>query len=458
MRSLRSNENELEKYGIGLKNILSSMDDFVFVLDKAGKFIFYHAPKRAKVYIPEEFMGRKITEVMPSHFNNTFKKVFGKAKKGKSSEFEYWLEINGEKRWYSAKLSPISLHGKFKGAVAIVRDITEKKKFREKLEESEEKFRALSSAARDAIIMMNDEGLVTYWNKAAEKMFGYKQKEILGKVLHFLLAPKRFHAAYRRGIKKFVKTGKGPAVGKTLELVGLKKDGTEFPVELSLSSVKIKGRWHAIGIVRDITERKKIESILEESERRYREFFETANDLIQSIDERGNFLYVNKKWLRTLGYTKEEAKRMNIMDILRSDYVEHCKKVLKRLSKGENIQNVETVFITKKGKEIYVEGNLSGRFRNGKFVGTLGIFRDITERKKMEEEMRKRSEELMRANKKASELVEELKMSQKELQGKVEELEKFKRITINRELRMIELKKEIRKLREELEKYKQVQR
>ncbi|MDY6989431.1 MAG: PAS domain S-box protein [Thermodesulfobacteriota bacterium] len=129
----------------------------------------------------------------------------------------------------------------------------------EAMRESAERLTSISSSARDAIVMMDGEGNICHWNEAAKKMFGYSDQEALGKELHLLLAPRRHHQAYRMGLGHFEKTGQGAAVGKTLELTALRKDGTEFPVELSLSAAKLGDKWHATGVLRDISERKQAE-------------------------------------------------------------------------------------------------------------------------------------------------------------------------------------------------------
>jgi len=150
--------------------------------------------------------------------------------------------------------------------LGIARDITERKIAEQSLRESEEKFHSITVSAQDAILMMNDEGNISYWNEAAERMFGYSENEIMGWPLHEMLAPERFLEAHHKAFDHFKKTGEGAAVGKTLELVALKKDNTEFPIELSLSTVMSNGRWNAIGIIRDITERKKMEFELKQNE------------------------------------------------------------------------------------------------------------------------------------------------------------------------------------------------
>ncbi len=137
------------------------------------------------------------------------------------------------------------------------------KRTEQALRESEEKFRVITEAAQDAIIMMDNEGSAIQWNKAAEHMFGFTANEATGKDLHSLIAPERYLESFRKNFIDFKEHGTGPAIGKTIELYAIDKQKREFPVELSLSSVKLKGSWAAVGIVRDISERKRTEEELQ---------------------------------------------------------------------------------------------------------------------------------------------------------------------------------------------------
>jgi len=183
-----------------------------------------------------------------------------------------------------------------------------------------------------------------------------------------------------------------------------------------------------------------IERKLKESEERYRNLFESANDLIQIVDKQGKFIEVNKKWLEVLGYTKEEVKNLTFWDILRQDQIPKCKGLFQRVCGGKSLNCVETIFVSKNGKEIYVEGNVNAQFKDNKFVACRGIFRDITERKKAEEKLKRAKENL------ETEVAERTR----ELQAKVLELEKFNKVAVGRELKMVELKEEIVQLKKQL--------
>lgn len=152
--------------------------------------------------------------------------------------------------------------GKIVFAILFIENITDKDNLEKELKDSEEKFQTICLTAQDSIIIIDDEGKITYWNLASEKIFGYSAQEIHGKLLHSLIAPERFYERYKKGFDLFKHTGDGPAIGKTLELYAVRKDGSEFPIELSLSAVKIRGKYNAIGFVRDITERKHTEEKL----------------------------------------------------------------------------------------------------------------------------------------------------------------------------------------------------
>ena len=129
----------------------------------------------------------------------------------------------------------------------------------ERLREEQDRLDKLVATAQDAIIMIDGEGNVSKWNSSAERMFGYSAEEVAGRNLHELVAPAALRETHAKAFREFQRTGDGVAIGRTLELVALRKGGEPFPVELSLSAVRVRGSWHAVGIIRDITQRKEAE-------------------------------------------------------------------------------------------------------------------------------------------------------------------------------------------------------
>lgn len=147
---------------------------------------------------------------------------------------------------------------------------------------------------------------------------------------------------------------------------------------------KIKGSGELLEKLKnEIEERKKIEEDLKKSEEKFKDLLENANDLIQSIDANGKFAYVNKKWKKTLGYPNNEIKKLKFRDIIAKEHLGKCNKIFSDLLNGGSFDNVETIFVTKKGKKVFVEGNINAYFKDGKFVSTMGIFREVTKGKKL---------------------------------------------------------------------------
>jgi two-component system, sensor histidine kinase and response regulator len=155
--------------------------------------------------------------------------------------------------------------------LTIIIDISERKQFEKSIQERELKLDTITRSANDAIIMIDNDGSISFWNNAAFKVFGYSETEALGKNLHDLLAPERMLTDAHSAFSQFKKTGKGNVIGKSFELSAVRKDEVEIEIEISLSGIKLNDKWGAVGILRDITERNKNIELLklakEEAER-----------------------------------------------------------------------------------------------------------------------------------------------------------------------------------------------
>ena len=133
---------------------------------------------------------------------------------------------------------------------------------------------------------------------------------------------------------------------------------------------------------------KQIAESLRESEERYRDLFENVNDLIQCVNPEGRFVYVNRAWRETLEYTEDEIEGLSIIDILDPDCREHCLDIFGHLMAGEKIDKVDVTFITKYGNKIALEGSINTHFSADRPVSSSGIFRNVTSRKQIEDELR----------------------------------------------------------------------
>jgi PAS domain S-box-containing protein len=304
-------------------------------------------------------------------------------------------------------------------------DIVERKRTEEALRESEEKFRAISGTAADAIILMDNEGRISYWNPAAERTFGYTPGEAIGQELHVFLAPEEFHQPYKQGFKKFRGTGEGPIIGKTAEFVAVRKDGTQFPIEVSTSALNIKGEWHSAGIIRDISERKSAEDeirklnedlekrVIErsaelfESEQRHRSLLEASADPIVVYDMEGRVTYLNPAFTQTFGWSLDELLEKSI-DFVPEKNRQETQEAINRMLAGEKVQLFETKRSTKDGRILDIQLSTSlFQDRDGYPAGNIVILRDVTKGKQAEDALRKAHDELeLRVAERTSELVQ----------------------------------------------------
>src|SRR3989442_1160339 len=185
-------------------------------------------------------------------------------------------------------------------------ELEARKRAEEALRESEERFRAVAETATDAIVSADKRGHITYFNPGAERIFGYAARDVIGKPLT-LLMPQRFHDAHRQGLARFLSTGEARVVGRTVELAGQRKEGTEFPLELSLPSWKARGDTFFTGSLRDLTERKRAEELLRASEEGFHLMVKHVEDYaIFMLDAEGRVATWNAVAERIKGYRADE--------------------------------------------------------------------------------------------------------------------------------------------------------
>lgn len=315
--------------------------------------------------------------------------------------------------------------GRTVGTCGVNQDITEQKRVEQALRESEERFRMLTSSAQDAIIIMDGEGRISFWNASAEKIFGYTAAEAMGKELHPLLVPAEYLGAYRKGMEAYRITGTGPAVGKTLELTAKNKDGTIFPIELSLSSVKLRGAWHAIGILRDITRRKEADEEVRAGRTFLRDVIDANPNLIFVRDGRGRYLLVNKALADAYGTAADAmiGKTDSDLGALPDEAAAYSRNDREVLETGREKFTAKERFTRRAGKtRFYQTTRRPLKDEAGMVTRVLVVSVDITERED----------------------------SKHALEDRNLELEIISDAALNREFRIKELRDEIRALRERL--------
>jgi PAS domain S-box-containing protein len=293
----------------------------------------------------------------------------------------------GVQKFVSFKVSSFEFKGR-KYVQGTFRDITERKLMQQALQENEKLYREIANSVRDAIILVNDEARVTFWNPSAEKIFGYSSLEATGKNIHEIVVPDSMcldgRARIDAGVKTFAEIGMGYFTVGNIELVGRRKDGTEFPAKLSISPLKLGEKWSAVGVVKDITERKIAEQKLKDAEQRYHALFNHAPlGVVVVNSETASFVEFNDIAHTQLGYSREEFEKLTIHDIDANQSPDEVRSNIKKILSDGGIE-FHTQHRTKTGERrdvlvtVRVFQSLGKKYLHC-------IFHDITEIRKTQD-------------------------------------------------------------------------
>jgi PAS domain S-box-containing protein len=279
--------------------------------------------------------------------------------------------------------------------LVVATDITTRKKAEAALRQSEERTRLVIETAYDPFIGMDAEGLIGEWNHQAEVTFGWSREEAIGKVLAELIVPAKYREAHKQGLKHFLATGEGPVLNKRIEITALHRDGHEFPVELTISPIRMGQTYIFNAFVQDITERKRAEEALRQSEQRYHLLFDSNPHPVWVCDWKTfAFLDVNDSAVRNYGYSRDEFLSLTIKDIRPPEEVP---ALLESFAKAP--PNTEIAGIRKHRKKNGTLIDVEISSHPLVYAGTdarLVVATDITTRKKAEAALRQ-SEERFRS-------------------------------------------------------------
>ncbi|MCK5214624.1 MAG: PAS domain S-box protein [Candidatus Omnitrophica bacterium] len=275
-------------------------------------------------------------------------------------------------------------------------EIFERRLAEKAVQESEEKFRSMSATAQDAIIMFDEEGKVSYWNKAAQRIFGYTEEEIQGQKFYEYISPKRLQEKYKKLYNQFKSSAEGVGEsGGILELQALRKGGKEFPIEISVASIRIKSVWNTIAIARDISERKKTQERLNLQGRA----LESAANIILITDVNGNIQWGNPAFSEVTGYPLQEAVGQNPRFLKSGRHAKGFYKKLWEMILAGKVWSGELTNRRKDGSYYYEDLVITPvSDERGEIISFIGIGQDVTVRKQAEEQLVRQKEDLEKIN------------------------------------------------------------
>jgi PAS domain S-box-containing protein len=264
------------------------------------------------------------------------------------------------------------------------KDVTARKQGEEELRAADERFRAVTSSTRDAIVSADAGGRIIFWNSGAETIFGRTSAEVIGHPLTDLM-PERYRDAHRAGIARYLATGQGRLTGSTVEVEGLRADGTEFPVELSLGSWTHKGQTCFTGVVRDMSDRVRARHALREAEQRFAGAFEGAAVGLMLASPDGTVLRANRALCELTGWPEHELTGRSFQDLLHPDERGADDAVIQAMLGGRTQRLAsERRFLVAEGGTRIVRINLSLiRTPEDEPLHFIGQIEDVTERRRM---------------------------------------------------------------------------
>ena len=383
-----------DESGALLKALMEGSPVELAVKDRDGRYLMVSREfERLNGKTGDEIIGRSPEDMYPPETAEAIQRHDEEVlKTGKTVEWEIDAPLqDGIHTYLVAKFPVRGADNRITGIGGVATDITEQKKAQAALRRSEERLKAIMDNAPVEIYLKDTEGRYLEINRRYETLWGITNEGARSKLPRDIHEQKEFAESARQHDLDVLESG------ETVELeqeVRLDEElhilhMTKFPIR------DAEGRISGLGaIASDVTERKRTEERLRESEERYRDIVENVGDLIQSIGPDGRYLFVNESWRRILGYDEDDLKSLTFSDVVHEDFRPHCRDIFERLGRGETFENVEVVFKAKDGRDVVTEGHLGSVIENGQLTHTRAIFRDITERKRAEEALRRSHDEL----------------------------------------------------------------
>jgi PAS domain S-box-containing protein len=361
------------------RGLLEAAPDAMVIVGKDGRIALINAQaEKLFGYTRDELVGQWIEMLVPERFRKQHPAHrTGFFRDPKVRAMGSGLELYGRRKDgaefpIEISLSPLETEDGTLVSSAI-RDITDRTK-------AEARFRGLVESAPDAMVIVGSDGRILLVNGQTEKLFDYPRSELLGQPVE-VLVPQRFRDGHPQHRARYFSSPKARSMGSGLELYGRRKDGTEFPIEISLSPLETEDATLTSSTIRDVSDRKKTDEV----KSRLAAIVDSSDDAIIGMTLAGVVTSWNKGAERIFGYTEQESIGAQITMLVPDERPEEEPDILQRLSQRERVEPFETVRRRKDGQLIHTSITISPvRDSRGDVIGASKVARDISDRKRVE--------------------------------------------------------------------------
>ena len=388
----------------------------LIAINHDGKIAFINSAgaKLLGAESPDQLIGRSVKDFIHTQNYELSRQRLQQLKQSKRvpSIEETFIRLDGTVFYAEASAMPITYCGK-PAILVVAHDVTERKLAEEALQENERRFLSLTQSIPDGIMLVDHNNTIIYWNHGSQNIFGYSEEEVLGKPSGMLL-PEQDRETHRKGFEKLLQTGESSVLGKIFESRGLRKDGSIFPTEISISHWNTADGVCYCAVIRDISEHKLAEQQLRETKEYLDNLIDSSLDGIVAVNNDGHIIRANSYFMELIGYRREEVLGQRIARFfplepntyhssagetvtIDEDHIKDFRDIVGRLFTEGKVDSWLTHIICKNSLAIPVSLNIVALHdRQQQVIGALGIIRNITEQKKAENKLRQ-SHETLRA-------------------------------------------------------------
>jgi PAS domain S-box-containing protein len=396
----KRNEQALRESEERYRDLFENSTDLIQLADPDGQIVYVNSVwRRVLGYEEEEVTNFSFFDMVSPRSRAKCWELFAHAVAGEKIEYfeATFVTKDGHKITVEGNITCSFKDGKPTSARGIFHDITERKR-------AEERLRLVVEAAPSAMLMVSDPGLITLVNLQAEQLFDYNREELIGQPIE-MLVPKRYRSQHPGHRALFSQHPTSRSIGAGRDLYGLRKDGSEVPIEIGINPIQTDEGSFVLASIIDITERKQAEAALIESEHRFRDLFNDAPVGYHELDIEGRITCINTTELLMLGYSSEEMIGHYVWEFIEEAEIAR-NTFAEKITGNKPLGSVDRAFRRKDGTFIAVRlDDQMLKDPHGRFTGIRATMQDITERKQTEEALIESEQRLRDLFENASDLI-----------------------------------------------------